>query len=66
MTSPTNQLLIVGAFIAVLYYFTLPGVIITLPSDTSDKMVKNLTHSVVFAALFIFSYQAIVKQVAKL
>jgi hypothetical protein len=66
MTSATNQLLIVGAFIAVLYYLTIPGVIITLPSDSSDKMIKNITHSIVFAAVFIFSYQAIVKQVAKL
>jgi hypothetical protein len=66
MTSATNQLLIVGAFIAVLYYLTIPGVIITLPSESSDKMIKNITHSIVFAAVFIFSYQAIVKQVAKL
>ena len=66
MAGSTTQMLMVALFIALLYYVTLPGVFITLPSESSGKMVKNLTHSLVFAALFVLSYETIVKQVAKL
>ena len=47
--SSTVQLLVLALYIVALYYMTLPGVLITLPSKTDDKMVINLTHSVVFA-----------------
>ena len=63
--SPTMQLLILAAYIVFLYYITLPGVLITLPSATDSKMVVNLTHSVVFATVFILTQEMFVKQIAR-
>jgi hypothetical protein len=65
MAAFNMQILYIALFVAFLYYVTLPGVLITLPSKTDSAMVVNVTHSIVFAAAFVLTYDMFLKQVAK-
>jgi uncharacterized membrane protein len=43
------------AFLAAVFYFLIPGVLVRLPPGGST-MTVNLTHSVVFALLACYGY----------
>ena len=46
------------AFVAALFYFLLPGVLVRLPPGGSTLTV-NLTHAVVFAVVLHFAWRAL-------
>ena len=47
---------VVPLYATVLFFLLNPGVIVTLPSVRSSKMVATLTHSIVFFLLLYMTY----------
>ena len=47
---------VVPLYATVLFYLLNPGVLVTLPSVRSSKMVATLVHSIVFFLLLYFTY----------
>lgn len=52
------------AFLAAVFYFLIPGVLIRLPPGGST-MTVNLTHSVVFALLACYGYRMLKGKLGK-
>jgi uncharacterized membrane protein len=52
------------AFIAALFYFLIPGVLVRLPPGGST-MAVNLTHAVVFAVVVHFAWKALKGKLGK-
>ena len=52
------------AFVAALFYFLLPGVLVRLPPGGSTLTV-NLTHAVVFALVSTFAWKALKGKLGK-
>jgi hypothetical protein len=52
------------AFIAVLFYFLTPGVLLRLPPGGST-MTVNITHAVVFAVVLHFAWKAMKGKLGK-
>jgi hypothetical protein len=61
-----DQTIILALYIVVLYYVTLPGNFITLPSASSDKMHQDVTHGVVFAAAFLLTYKQVLRMTSSM
>ena len=45
-------------FLAVVFYFLIPGVLVRLPPGAST-LVVNITHSIVFALVASFAWKAV-------
>lgn len=56
-----NTMLVLAVYIIALYYFTMPGVLITLPSATSSMTQQRLVHGAVFAAVFLGTYKEVLR-----
>jgi len=52
------------AFLAALFYFLIPGVLVRLPPGGST-MTVNLTHAVVFALVSSFAWKAMKGKLGK-
>jgi hypothetical protein len=48
-------------FIAVLFFVLTPGILVSLPSTTSDKYTVALLHAVIFALIYHFTHKPIKK-----
>jgi hypothetical protein len=51
-------------YAATLFYLLTPGVLVSLPPGGS-RMTVNLTHAVVFALVWCFTYKAVWKMVGR-
>jgi hypothetical protein len=51
-------------YAAVLFYLLTPGVLVSLPPGAS-RMTTNLTHAVVFAVVFCYTYKPVCALVGK-
>lgn len=51
-------------FLAVLFYFLIPGVLVRLPPGAST-MVVNITHAVVFALVSSFAWGMVKSRIGK-
>jgi hypothetical protein len=51
-------------FLAVLFYFLIPGVLVRLPPGAST-MVVNITHAVVFALVSSFAWGMVKSRMGK-
>lgn len=49
------------AFTALLFVVLTPGVVLTLPSKASSKLVVAVVHGVVFALLYHFTHAAVLE-----
>ena len=54
-------MLVLAAYIIALYYFTAPGVLITLPSSADSMAKQRLVHGAVFAAVFLGTYKEVLR-----
>ena len=52
------------AFLAAVFYFLIPGVLVRLPPGGST-MTVNLTHSVVFALVSCYAWQMVKGKMGK-
>ena len=52
------------AFLAAVFYFLIPGVLVRLPPG-GTTMTVNLTHSVVFALLASYGYKMVKGKLGK-
>ena len=52
-------------YVVVLFVLLTPGVLLTLPGGAS-KVVTAVVHSIVFAALFYFSYKTVSRSVSRM
>jgi len=52
------------AFVAALFYFLIPGVLVRLPPGGST-MTVNITHAVVFALVSSFAWKALKGKMGK-
>jgi uncharacterized membrane protein len=52
------------AFVAALFYFLIPGVLVRLPPGGST-MTVNITHAVVFAVVLHFAWKALKGKMGK-
>jgi hypothetical protein len=51
-------------FLAVVFYFLIPGVLVRLPPGAST-MTVNITHSIVFALVASFAWKAMKGRLGK-
>lgn len=59
-----NKMFVKLAFLAALFYFLIPGVLVRLPPGGST-MTVNLTHAVVFALVSSFAWKALKGKLGK-
>ena len=59
-----NKMLVKLAFLAAVFYFLIPGVLVRLPPGGST-MTVNLTHSVVFALLACYAWKLVKGKLGK-
>lgn len=60
----TNKMWFKLLFVAAMFYFLIPGVLVRLPPGGST-MTVNLTHAVVFALVSSFAWKALKGKLGK-
>ena len=56
--------LVMGIFFAILFYVFIPGKFFTFPTG-SDEQMQQMTHSALFAATLVLSYEVVANYIYK-